>query len=141
MALGLTLAAAFGSSCYLSSDGEWFWWAGDDPELLDADAGCFRARLDVSPLLVDTWYFQADVYDVDGPGDIDLVAAYVYDMWWGDRVGTFYLDPTARSWSWYAEWPEAAAGLDCYYDDYEIDFVVTDTWGGWDSLTIVPHTW
>ncbi len=133
-AIGVLLLATV-SSCYFSTDDGWYWWWTDDPELVDADAGCFR------DLGTTYWYFEADVYDYDGPRDIVDVEADVYDTWRGVWVDSFALEPTGDAWWWYVEWPEQATNLDCYRRSYEVDFVVTDTWGGWDTLTIVPDTW
>lgn len=133
--VGLALSAMLASSCYFTADGGWIWWAGDDPELVDAEAGCFRDGG------ASTWYFEADVFDIDGPDDIVSVEAHAYDTWWGRQIGWFELRPTSDPWWWYAERPEVSTGLDCHSRDYEIDFIVTDWWGGWDTMTVVPDTW
>ncbi|MCC6619722.1 MAG: hypothetical protein IT385_00615 [Deltaproteobacteria bacterium] len=141
--IGVALAAMLSSSCYFTTDDGWIWWATDDPELLDAEAGCFRdvVHTGLGEYAVNTWYFEAEVYDFDGPDDIMSVEAHVYDLWLGRRVGWFELDPTTHMGWWYSEWPESMTGLDCYNPDYEVDFIVTDYWGGWDTRTVVPWTW
>ena len=131
----LLLAAV--SSCHVTVDGEWADWTWNwDPIVYDGDAGCVRegARGYV-------WYFEAEVDDWDGTGDIWLVEANVYDERRGGRwVESFELAPTDDPWIWYVEWPERQTVLDCHYAGYSVDLVAWDYYDGTDGLTITPRT-
>jgi hypothetical protein len=135
-ALGAIVASSALGSCYFETDdGWWHWTWTNDPELVDASAGCY---LDHG---VPTWYFEAEVYDYDGASDIWSVEADVYDDWYGTWEASVDLSPTTHRWWWSFDIPAVSLGVDCDYPYYRVEFTVTDTWDGWDSLTIVPDTW
>jgi len=143
--LALLISAVLGSfaavGCYWTVDGYWDWpvWIDNwSPEVVDADAGCVWDGY----LGEDVWYFEAEVDDYDGLGDIVSVEAHVYDDWHGGRwVDGFELDPTADRWVWYTEYPEHVTALDCHYRGYTVEFYVWDWWGDVGTLAVWPSTY
>jgi hypothetical protein len=114
--------AALLSSCIVYADGAPPTDYGQPPAIDFADGSCYfdEARRDF------TWWFEAEVHDDRGPGNVVAVYADVYDDWDGSLADSFelYRDNAAY---WYAEWDQASTGLDCEYYDYTVEFVAYDT--------------
>ncbi|MCB9762892.1 MAG: hypothetical protein H6739_24035 [Alphaproteobacteria bacterium] len=87
------------------------------------------------------WWFEAEVYDDDGPGDVAEVWADVYDVY-GNHIETFRLyRETPDPYYWFSDWLQYSTNLDCYYGGYEIDIVAYDRMDDYDAVTIYPATW
>lgn len=135
--LSVSVCAGLGG-CFVPVDSDWPTWTWNwDPVVYDGDAGCvWDARR-----AEHVWYFEAEVDDWDGFGDVVLVEARVYDDWrGGDLVDVFELAPTDEPWVWYGEWSERRTALDCWYGGYGVDFVVWDSFDASDVLTVRPRT-
>jgi len=104
------------------------------PEIWDADAGCYYDGYERD----DIWYFEADVDDPDGLGDIQSVWADVYDEWDGTLVESFELYPTDQPGIYFSDWLGSTTWLDCGYPDYTVDIVVYDSFEDYDAVTLVP---
>jgi hypothetical protein len=89
-----------------------------------ADASCYwdEAYRD------DVWWFEADVADADGLGDVVAVYADVYDGFSGEWVDAFELFYDGGN-TWYSAWQGRSTYLDCGYYDYIVDFVPEDVVG------------
>ncbi len=127
------------TSCHVVWDGSWPIWIDNwDPAIVDADAGCFYDPA----LREDVWWFEAEVIDWDGIGDVESVDVWVYDDWRGGRlVDSFALYPVGDPYYWYAEVLERHTLLDCYYPGYSVDFIVWDFYDGYAIRTVWPDTY
>ena len=93
------------------------------PVVVDAEAGCYWDR----SYRDDIWYFQADVDDGNGIGDVVSVWADVYDEFAnGVFVESFELYPTDDPYVFFSDWLGSSTHLDCLYEGYTVDFVVYD---------------
>ncbi len=96
-----------------------------------ADASCYWDRYYDD----NVWWFEADVYDENGKGDIEAVYADVYDGWTGEWVDAFELYPDGGA-VWFSAWQERSTYLDCAYYDYIVDFVAVDSSGEGEIYTL-----
>lgn len=107
------------SGCVIYADG------GPDgngaPSFSYADAGCYWD--DYYNDFV--WYFDADVQDPDGSGDVDLVYVDVYDGVTGRFVDTFDLAPEAGA-NWFSAWVASSTYMDPAYGQYYVEFTAVD---------------
>lgn len=106
------------------------------PTITWAEAGCFWDSVYGDYV----WYFDTDVDDPNGPGDIKSVYADVYDSWSGEWVDSFELYKYGR-YNWYSDWLQASTWLDCTYPDYVVDFVAYDYQGKSDLYSVYPYTY
>ena len=107
------------------------------PEVLFAEAGCYWDN----SYRDDIWYFEAEVTDMDGAYDLTQVWADVYDEWDGTLVESFELYPTEVPGLWFSDWLGSTTWLDCFYQDYTVDFIAYDTFEDVGYSTVVPYTY
>lgn len=105
------------------------------PVIYGADAGCYYDGYERD----DIWYFEADVDDADGLGDIHSVWADVYDEFDGTLVESFELFPTNTPGIYFSDWLGSTTWLSCGYPDYTVDVVVYDSFDDFDAVTLVPE--
>lgn len=87
----------------------------------------------------DIWFFEAEVDDHNGPGDIVKVWADVYDFDGGDLyIESFELYPTNDPWIWFSDWLGTSTWLDPYYHGYVVDIVAYDSYEVPASLSVRP---
>lgn len=104
------------------------------PYVSFADAGCYW-----DPYYPDyVWWFEADVDDYDGPGDVESVWASVYDDYTGQIVDEFELYPDVGI-TWYSAWQGRSTYLDCAYLGYVVDVTAYDWAGAYDVVSVVPE--
>lgn len=120
------LVALLATGCFVYTDGP-----GPDgppanaaPTIEWADASCYWDEV----YRDDVWWFEADVYDDDGLGDIVAVYADVYDGYTLEWVDSFELYHDGGP-TWYSAWQGHSTYLDCAYYDYIVDFVAEDVVG------------
>lgn len=131
--LALTgMIASLATGCIIIDDDPVVIVDGNDaPALIWADAGCYWS----DPHRDTIWWFEAEVFDADGRGDITAVYADVFDAR-GAWTDSFELYPeTPDPDVWFSDWLEYSTYLWCG-DAYTIDFVVYDRSDAWDSYTI-----
>ena len=108
------------------------------PTVWDGEAGCYWD----SYYGDDIWYFEADVDDADGPGDIVSVWADVYDEGHGGAyVESFELYPTNDPYIWFSDWMGSSTWLDCWYGGYTVDLIAYDSFDDYDYLTVWADTY
>lgn len=100
-----------------------------------ADAGCYWDDYNGDFI----WYFQGDVFDDNGVGDVESVWADVYDAR-GTLVETFRLFNEGGSF-WFSDWLQYSTYLDCYYGGYQVDIVAYDWAEAYDVVTVLPATY
>lgn len=95
-----------------------------EPEVLAASVACERDGDE------EHWVFVAEVADADGVDDIRAVHAYVYDEVTDLQVANYPLLPTEDDPTrWEARLPAPETSLNCEYESYSVDFLVTDEAG------------
>ena len=96
-----------------------------------ADGGCFwdGAYEDY------VWYFDVDVNDDLGPGDVMYVWADVYDTRSGLLEDSFELAPEPGR-SWYSAWLGSSTWLDPAWPWYEIVISAEDSEGAVGSVSL-----
>jgi len=104
------------------------------PYITWAEAGCYWDGYGGDYV----WYFEADVDDPDGPGDVIAVYADVYDDWSGDWIDGFEL-----YWydgiTWFSDWWESSTWLDCSYPYNVVEFSAYDVYEAYDAVDVVPY--
>jgi hypothetical protein len=107
------------------------------PEIAWADSGCYWDDYNHDFI----WWFDAGVYDANGRQDIVAVYADVYD-YQGHLIDSFELYPEMPDPDeYYSDWLQHTTYLDCYRDDYVVDFVAYDTFDEWDVASVYPSTY
>ncbi len=134
MTRGLTLIGLFAISpaCIVYDNGPGPAPANYAPNITWAEAGCFW-----DPVVYDyVWYFDSDVTDPDGLGDVFEVYADVYDEFSGAWVDSFLLENYGSA-IWYTEWLQFQTYLDCGRP-YVVEFVAYDYLDAVDFYSVYP---
>ena len=106
------------------------------PYVAYADAGCYWSDWEYDYV----WWFEAEVWDDDGYGDIEAVYADIYDAR-GNWVDTFELyDETNYPELWFSDWLQYYSYMDCSYGGYVVDIVAYDWSGAYDVTSVTPMT-
>jgi hypothetical protein len=106
----------------------------DAPIITWAEAGCFWDSYAYDWV----WYFDADVTDPDGKGDVWEVYADVLDDRTGQLVDSFLLADFGGGY-WSTEWLQHQTWLDCASGWYVVEFVAYDYMDYWDSYAVYPY--
>ncbi|MBN1336136.1 MAG: hypothetical protein JXB39_09260 [Deltaproteobacteria bacterium] len=106
------------------------------PYIAWAEAGCYWDGYGGDYV----WYFEADVDDPNGAGDVIAVYADVYDDWSGEWIDGFEL-----YWydgiTWFSDWWESSTWLDCYYAYNVVEFTAYDYFEAVDVVDVYPYVY
>lgn len=103
------------------------------PEAYLVEAGCYWDSYYGDYV----WYFDAEVDDPNGWGDVMEVWADVYDEYTGEWIDSFYLEPMDEFY-WTSAWLQGSTWLDYYYPYYVVDFVPYDYAGAYSITSVYP---
>ncbi len=104
------------------------------PDINWAESGCFWDNVAYDWV----WYFDADVTDPDGLGDVVDVYADVFDDYTGRLVDSFLLSDFGGGF-WSTEWLQYQTYLDCSNGWYVVDFVAYDHYDAVDTYAVYPY--
>lgn len=123
--LSTLLPLLFASGCYFSNGGGYKAPVKDFvPTVTWADASCYW-----DPPTGDfVWWFEADVGDGNGNGDVEAVFADVYDQYNGEWADAFELNWDGGN-TFFSSWQGRSTKLDCEYYQYVVDFTAVDSSG------------
>ena len=119
-----------------SSNGNNHYEVYNDAPVIDyADAGCYWDNYNRDYI----WWFEADVFDSDGYGDVAAVYADLFDSngHWVDGFELFQETPAPEL--WFSDWLELSTYLDCSWGDYIVEFTAYDWSDAYDNVSVVPY--
>lgn len=133
MRLSALTICLLSTGCYVSVHDDYGSAPAKDtaPKVTWADASCYwdEGYHDF------VWWFQADVADGNGAGDVEAVYADVYDHYNGEWVDAFELYFDGGN-TFFSSWQGRSTYLDCEYYNYVVDFTAVDSAGEGPAYTL-----